>query len=246
MRDAVKSARRVFEVMELFDRERRPLSLGAIAETLAYPASSASVLLKSIVALGYLEYDRASRTYFPTMRVAVLGRWVEQAWFGDGAIVRLMEHLHRTLGETAILAAQSDLHAQYIHLIHGEAPLKFALPPGTRRPLGSSGIGWVLMSGLADREVEKLRRRMNAEGVEKRLSAEELTSRIRTARARGYAFSKGLVAPGVGIIAMPIAPAPFGRRLAIGLGGPVARLQRKEKTIVAELADGIERFLRRG
>ena len=244
VRDAIKSARRVFEVLEYFDRERRPLALGEIVTALAYPASSASVLLKSIVALGYLEYDRASRTYLPTMRIAALGRWVETTLFANGPITALMEHLHRTLGETVILGAASDLYAQYVHLIHSQEPLHFAVPPGTRRPLASSGMGWALLSTLADREIEKLRRRMNAEGVERpRLTAEELGQRIKLVRARGYSFSRGSISEGVGIIAMPIPAAPFGRRLAVGLGGPVPRLQRKEKAIVAELRAGIARFL---
>ena len=72
-RDAVKSARRAFEILELFDRERRPLALKDILEALGYPASSGSALLKSLVALGYLDYDRDRRTYFPTMRISALG-----------------------------------------------------------------------------------------------------------------------------------------------------------------------------
>src|SRR5260221_13800450 len=115
--NAIKSARRVFEILEYFDRERRPLSLKDIAGRLRYPPSSGSTLLKSMVALGYLEYDQLSRTYFPTMRIAALGGWVHAALFGDGAIERLLEHLHRATGETVVLAAQSGLYAQYVHLV---------------------------------------------------------------------------------------------------------------------------------
>jgi DNA-binding IclR family transcriptional regulator len=45
----VKSARRVFEALEYFDRERGTLGLKEIAGHLGYPSSSASVLLRSIV-----------------------------------------------------------------------------------------------------------------------------------------------------------------------------------------------------
>ena len=133
--DAVKSARRVFEILEYFERHRRPMALKEILEGLGYPASSGSALLKSLVALGYLDYDRERRSYFPTMRIAALGAWVHDSLFGDGQVSRLMNHLYEATGETVILAAQSDLHAQYVHLIRSAEPLSVAVPPGARRAL---------------------------------------------------------------------------------------------------------------
>ncbi len=83
----IKSARRVFEVLEYFDDVRRPASLHDIVSHFGYPLSSGYSLLKSIVAMGYLDYDKASRTYMPTMRVATLGHWVQDALFGDNRIL---------------------------------------------------------------------------------------------------------------------------------------------------------------
>lgn len=237
----IKSARRVFEIFEYFERERRPLALKDVVLQLGYPPSSASLLLKSIVAQGYLEYDRKTRTYFPTMRIAALGNWVHDSLFGEGAVIRLMEHLHCVTGETVILATQSGLHAQYIHLIHSEEPLHFAVPPGTRRPLAASGMGLLFLSTYTAKEVDHLRRRINAsENPEPRLKQDELLKRVQAVRSHGYAFSKGSVSEGVGIIAMLLPNGPFGRRFAVGLGGPVRRLERKEKMIVAEMRRATE------
>src|SRR5579872_6336148 len=152
----IKSARRVFEVLEAFDRERRPLALKDVCATLDYPASSAAGLLKSLVTLGYLDYDRATRTYFPTMRIALLGQWVPRALFGEGAILRLMDKLHRETGETILLATESDLHAQYVHAVHTGEPLRAAVPAGTLRPLATSGTGWLLLSRRTEKEIERL------------------------------------------------------------------------------------------
>ncbi|HEY2660188.1 MAG TPA: IclR family transcriptional regulator [Caulobacteraceae bacterium] len=241
--DAVKSARRVFEILEYFDRQRRPLSLKEILDGLGYPASSGSALLKSLVALGYLDHDRARRSYFPTMRIAALGAWVQDGLFGDGALTGLMSHLHQVTGETVILAAQSDLRAQYVHLIHSAEPLQFSVPPGARRPLAKSGMGWLLLSAKTDAEIEKLRRRINVEedGADK-LSREDLMATITEVRARGYAFSKHIVSDGAGVIGALLPPGPHGRIYALGIAGPVARLERKEALILAELKAGIERL----
>ena len=240
---AVKSARRVFEILEYFARHRRPLALKEIQAGLDYPASSGAALLKSLTALGYLDYDRERRTYFPTMRIAALGGWVHDALFGDGALSGLMSHLHQATGETVILATQSDLRAQYVHLIHSAEPLQFSVPPGARRPLARSGMGWLLLSAKSDAEIEKLRRRINAEEAETaRLSREALMETIGEVRARGYAFSKHTVSEGVGVIGALLPPGPHGRVYAIGVAGPVERLERKEDLILAELKAGVARL----
>src|SRR5581483_9287343 len=159
---AVKSARRVFEVLEEFDRLRRPLTLKEISDGLAYPTSSAQALLKSLVVLGYLEYDRPSRTYLPTMRIAAVGRWVAEDLFGEGEVLPVMRALRDETGETVMLGVRSDLFAHYVHVVRGEdAPLTSAPAPGSVRPLGRCGIGRLLLSALPDAEIDLIVRRIN-------------------------------------------------------------------------------------
>ena len=240
--DAVKSAKRALEILELFSRHRRPLALKEILEELAYPTSSGSALMKSLVALGYLDYDRERRTYFPTMRIAALGSWVPGALFGDGPLLPALETLHERIGETVVLAVQSDLHAQYVHLIHSSEPLQFRAPPGTRRPLARSGLGLVLLSGKTDAEIERLRRRINASGEGATQSREDLMARVNEVRARGYAFSRNSISPGLGIIGAALPKGPFGRVFAVGVAGRVERLEDKKDIIVEELQGMILRL----
>lgn len=240
--DAVKSAKRALEILELFSRHRHPLALKEVLEELGYPTSSGSALMKSLVALGYLDYDRERRTYFPTMRIAALGAWVPAALFGDGPLLPALEDLHRRLDETVVLAVQSDLHAQYVHLIHSADALQFRAPPGTRRPLARSGLGLVLLSGKTDAEIERLRRRINASGEGATQSREDLMARVNEVRARGYAFSKNSISPGLGIIGAALPKGPFGRMFAVGVAGRVERLEAKRDTIVEELQGMILRL----
>lgn len=239
---AVKSAKRALEILEVFSRHRRPLALKEVLDELGYPASSGSALMKSLVELGYLDYDRERRTYFPTMRIAALGDWVQKALFGDGPLLAALEDLHARTGETIVLAVQSDLHAQYVHLIHAAEPLEIRAPPGTRRPLARSGLGLVLLSAKPDAEIERLRRRINAAGDGPAQSREDLMARINAVRARGYAFTKNAISPGVGIIGSALPKGPFGRTFAVGAAGRVERLEAKEHEIVAELKAMIHRL----
>lgn len=228
----VKSAERAFAVLELFETERRPLGLSDVTARLAWPTSSAAALLKSLVVLGYLEYDRARRTYNPTMRIAVLGRWVPESLFGDGAVLGAAERLHAATGLTVILATQSDLHAQYLHVIHGGEPLAGMVQPGLLRPLAVSGMGQLFLSAQPDEAVRRLVRRLNYRNPEDRVRISDLLVRLHEVRSRGYAFSKDAVSPGNGLIGALTPQAVMGRRIGVGLGGRTAELEARE----AELA----------
>lgn len=223
---AVKSAQRVFEILEYFDRARRPLSLKDICDQLSYPVSSGAMVLKSLVVLGYLQYDRASRTYLPTMRIAVLGNWVPRTLFGGMNILPLMEAMRDETGATIVLGAQSDLYAHYVHVEHAQEPLHYAPSPGTIRPLARSGIGQLLLSGLPRRDVELLVRRINIADPDHRIDADALADDLATIRRQGFVFSRSLFAQGVGMVAVLLPQAPFGRRFALGLAGPVEELDR--------------------
>jgi DNA-binding IclR family transcriptional regulator len=239
---AVKSAKRALEILEVFSRHRRPLALKEVLDETGYPTSSGSALMKSLVALGYLDYDRERRTYFPTMRIAALGSWVPGVLFGEGRLLAALEELHRRTGETVILAVQSDLHAQYVHVIHPAEPLQIRTPPGTLRPLARSGLGLVLLSAKSDAEIERLRRRINAAGEGGAQTREDLMARVNEVRAHGYAFSKNAISPGVGIIGAALPKGPFGRASAVGVAGRVPRLEDNQEGIVGELQAMIRRL----
>ncbi|MGE3301838.1 MAG: IclR family transcriptional regulator [Hyphomonadaceae bacterium] len=235
----VKSAQRSFEIFELFDRERRPLPLKTICARLGYAASSGSALMKSLVALGYLDYDRDQRTYFPTMRIAILGRWVEGAMFGEGHILRLMEDLRDATGQAILLATQSDIYAQYVHVLADE-PMRFGAPPGTLRPLAGSSVGLMLR---ADGEIEKLCRRINFEAKPaNRISVETVLRTVRQAREEGYVFAKNAAMAGGSVLAMLLPRGPFGKRFAIGVGGATTALEDKLELILRESRQRIGRL----
>ena len=65
----VKSAQRVFQILELFAEDRAPRRPIQIARQMQYPVSSTIALLRTMVASGYLAFERRSRTYFPSVRL---------------------------------------------------------------------------------------------------------------------------------------------------------------------------------
>lgn len=237
----VKSVGRVFEVLETFNEVRKPMPAIEIGKRLSYPASSTAALLKSMVKLGYLSFDRHDRRYFPTIRIAIISEYLHGALFGQGNLMALMGDLHSLIGETIILGVRKDLEAQYVHIIPGIYPIMLNVPPGTVRPLHRSGIGWALLSQCDNAEIRAVVDRVNAGGIESPVDYRKLMSTIKDVRSSGYARSYGTYVTGSGMIAMGLPGTAPDRRVAIGAGGPVDRLKAREREIVRLMRSAIGR-----
>jgi DNA-binding IclR family transcriptional regulator len=241
---SIKSARRIFEVLEYFEDVKRPVSLKEVATKCDYPTSSAAALLKSMAMLGYLFYDSYNRTYMPTMRIAQMGEWLNTGLFGDSAILALVDYVHQELDELVNISTQSDLHAQYIHCLQTSKRLRFDVKPGEVRPLAISGVGRTLLSGHTDVEIERLLRRINAVcPVEERMELNALMKIVNGIRRDGYMFSRHVIVQDAGVIAVLLPRRDFGRNLVLGVGGPVSRLEERQDEILACVRKGIARFL---
>jgi IclR family transcriptional regulator, KDG regulon repressor len=238
MRDlANKTIRRTFEVLDYFNASREPVRLKDITANLDYPASSASGVLKTLVVLGYLTYDRDTMCYTLTPRLAALGSRANESQPQDVRIMGALQQLNDATGCMVGYGIQSDIYAQYITVLSTSRPVPYRLQPGAVRPMTRCGLGWALLSRRGDAEIDRLRRRVNAQEDDRALhvSAEALSERIGTVRRIGYAFSRHTFRPGVGIIAKPL-PHPVGGRLAaIGVAGTVDSLEAKEASIASAL-----------
>ena len=110
MSDAlIKSARRVFDILELFRERQCPLRLKDVVDSLGMPTSSAAALLKTMAQLNYLSFESSSRAYLPTLRLSQLGGWVTQADYETGPIQEAVRRIGRKLGETILLGTVTDL-----------------------------------------------------------------------------------------------------------------------------------------
>lgn len=241
----VKSAARVIQVLELFDELRRPLSVAEIAAHHGWPASSTSALVGSLVTLGYLEYEPGKRVYRPSVRVALLGDWIQSNLLKEGQLTLLMEHLNEVTGETIVLAAQNGLHAQYLRVIQGTKALRVHLAIGTFRSLFGSGTGSMLLSRMSATTIRSLARRWNASAPPaQRVDVEAVLERVAQDKARGYSLSLNQVTPSGGLIGMVLPTAPAERTLVLGISGYSARLQENEQHYVKLMRKGMKEFLR--
>jgi len=241
-KDIVKSAGRVLQILEYFDFVQRPANVVEISTQLGYPQSSSSVLLRSLVKLGYLHFDPRDRTYVSTIRVSLLGSWVDSSCLTEGAILQSMRQLSQETGDAVVLAVRNGLYAQYIHVLQAANVARLHLPVGTIRPLAASATGYAMLALLEDREVAKIIRRMNAEAsvTNEFVDTKDTLATLNGVRMTGYSFEADLVTPGG---AMMIAPIPAGNgvtQMFLGLAGISQVMQERKEKLVGHLCSTIE------
>ncbi|MEM5275163.1 IclR family transcriptional regulator [Cupriavidus taiwanensis] len=252
-RRSVKSTMRTFEVLELFEAQRRPMRLQEIHQILGYPQSSTTNMLKSMVVMGYLNYNRSSRTYLPTTKVSNLGSWLPNFIHFDGCHYNLVEKIQEETDETVSLCSQNDLFVQY--LIVREPSHEFKMPPpqGSLRMLVDSAAGLALISSWSDKEIDKICRYTNyyelnrapsvyAEAPHDRVSLAEVMEEVREVRHVGYSYRAGKPIPEVAAIAMPLLSTSHGIPLAIGVGGLTQRIAERKNLIIESMRRHVSEF----
>jgi DNA-binding IclR family transcriptional regulator len=233
----VKSAARVLEILEVFGGERRPLTATEIQRRLDLPASSTFFLLKSLVSLGYLSFDADTRRYFPTLRVPLLGAWIDDPRITAHRIESVMRTLQEQTGETVTLACQNDLDMQVLHVISNRGVLSASCQPGMTAPIWGCATGWALLAHKHEAELARIVERSNRQLPEGTapLDAGVLKRRINAAMQRHTVALFDSVIKGSGAIACMIPWARMSRPLALGVGGPSERIRDHQAFIIEKL-----------
>lgn len=192
----VKSAGRALQILEYFDSVQREACVSEISRALRCPQSSTSVLLRSLVHLGYLQNDRYRRTYFPTRRVSLLGNWVDPAIVCQGELLRHADALAAQTGQTVVIATINGLRAQYIYVNRPQKEVVDldASHVGVHCPLARTALGKALLAGHSDKQVSQLIWRINGERSENEplIHTSELLTELECGRKRGWFAGEGV------------------------------------------------------
>ena len=239
----VKSAGRVFEVLELFDAERQAMTATAIARALKYPASSTVALLKSMVNLGYLCHDPAERTYFPTIQLAAISRWIEDSFFVEGHLLDLMDDVAAATNEQVMLCWQNELAMQFIRINtpdKGTARPPVCGGPNARLALFDAVVGLTALTLKRDVEIAQLAERCQAQDAKVDLPA--AMEQIRTFRSLGYGIGVDLHNPGSSTVAWPLRHRRSSRCIVISVCGPTERIKTETRNIVQAVRTALKRY----
>lgn len=238
--EGVKSADRVLALLELFRTERRPLGAREIASRLAIPRSSVTVLLRGLVAQGYLRFDRERGAYFPTLRVALLSTWLTQGLIDDPGIVAAMATLSITTQETICLWADAGNQLQIIRVVASPQPIALAMTAGGSAPIVSTAVGMAMLSLRDAKAVADAVSRHNREATRiTRFDPALVMAEWRAAVTAGHVAAYNRWLPDAGAVAVGFRPRG-GEPLVLAVGGPVFRIRPRE----ADIADALHAAIR--
>jgi DNA-binding IclR family transcriptional regulator len=229
----VKSAARVIEILEVFAHERRRLTLAQLGSLLDYPKSSLSVLLKSLLAQGYLSYLPTDLSYFPTLKLASLGDWIPSVIFGD-ELMPMLHALRDATSETVTLTAPAGQSMRCLRVLLGTHRIALQLEDGTCFPIIGSAVGSAYLASLPPETVMTYLARAVKAGLP--LADVQLAEQlVAKTRAEGYASVYDRVTEDGGAVAMALPGTASGEALVVAVAGLSHRIRQGEAAIVTSM-----------
>lgn len=232
----VKTALRVIEIIEIFAREGRPLSLTELSRQLGAPVSSCLNLLRTLTGLGYL-YETAPRQgYYPTGRLLAMAQRIARA---DPILEKIgptLAALRDAVTETVVLAKLGpDAAVVYLEVFPSPHPISYVADPGAQRHLHSNSLGKALMSLMSEQERARLLKSRKLEKLTGRtlVTLEEIEREIAVSRERGWFQNLGESIPDVGAVAWPLQIS--GAEYAVSIAGPLYRIQPNLENLAQQL-----------
>lgn len=226
----IKSAKRVLEIFEFFAEQQRPATIGEISESLGYPQSSTSMLMKCLHELKYVHYDAQLRLYKPTLRLALTSSWLHEHQPGGAELTRLMTELRDQTGGCVVLGMQSDIDLLYIQVVASLLPMQFIIRIGQRCSICRTGVGKALLAQHSDEAIAATVRKVNARGdPSERVPLKALMEQISEIRQSGIAYATDAASPDAAAIAAPIPVSD--PPLALGVSGPIDLITSQRKLI---------------
>jgi IclR family acetate operon transcriptional repressor len=199
----VKSALRTLDVIEFVVAHRQGVVAQDIAGALGIPVSSLSYLLATLADRGYLLRD--GRRYLPGPGLDRL-RAPRASLSLAERIVPLVRGLKGELNETASFMVQRGWEVESLVTEASDQALRYAVDPGTRRPLHALAAGKVLLAGLSEPELVRYFAETSRAVLTPatRTAEADLRADIARAAADGMAIAREEATPGIVGMAVPM------------------------------------------
>lgn len=236
-KDPMKGAARALDLFEAYAERREPLSLTELANQIGVPISSCHALVKTLQMRGYIYRLDNPKRFYPTKRIANVANAVSR---NDQALRRITsaaENLVAATGETAIIGRLQDDRALYLDVLEGTHTVRYAASPGDQRPAHTSAIGKAVLSLLAPADFRAALSKLHLTKVTEATITDHrvLEADIVEGRRRGYFQSRGETVSDV--MGISIAVRLSGEAYAIGIAGPLSRMEERRDIYVGRLGE---------
>jgi IclR family acetate operon transcriptional repressor len=181
-----------------------PLRLAELVEVSGLPRPTVLRLVDVLCSAEVLRMD-AGGGYTLGPRVAAWGQSFLDRLDLRSQAMDPMRELVDLSGETCFLGVLDGAQVLYLAAVHSPQPVRPAARPGSRNPLHCTGIGKVLLAGLADDDIDLLLAKPLERRTENTMTRPaDLLEHVRLVRDRGYATDEIENEEGVRCVAAPI------------------------------------------
>ena len=213
-----------------------PVSLSDLAAHVGLNKVTAFNLLKTLVALGYLEQETGSRRYRLGLRTLELAGAARSARDIGRRFEPVLHVLCRDTGETVNLALPYHGHALIIDSVEGRHGIRTTAYAGERSPYHSTACGKVLLAFMPDEERQAILASIDLAPRTARTITERkrLDRELAAIRLRGWAHDLEENEIGAHCVAAPIFDGDGRPFAAISVSGLKDRLRTEALDTIAQ------------
>jgi IclR family transcriptional regulator, acetate operon repressor len=200
----VRSVARALRIFEVFAASGVPMTLSEIAAKIKMPPSSCLLIIRTLLARGYLYTPGRRNAYYPTQRLADVAKDIAR---NDPIIARFQPHLEHLRDETREMVTLAKLQGKkliYLAVAESREVVRATTKPGVLRPLHSTATGKALLAALDAAEREALINALELEPMTDRTidSADDLRRAVAEVARRGYAINAGESVAGLSAVSV--------------------------------------------
>jgi DNA-binding IclR family transcriptional regulator len=225
-RGGIQSLERGFALLEEIARHRDGIGLAALARRVGLHTSTAFHLVKTLMALGYVDQVAESRRYRLGRQVFSLAAGALDEIELKSLATPALQRLARATGETSHFAVRAGARIVVLAKTAGSGMFPMADQVGVERPAHATALGKVLLAAMPPDELERYlattrRERLTGKTI---VDAEPLGRELAEVAESGIALDDGEFDAEARCVAVPVHDFTGAVVGALGISGPVWRL----------------------
>ncbi|MBF0529486.1 MAG: IclR family transcriptional regulator [Deltaproteobacteria bacterium] len=250
----IPAIKRAFDVLELFLKEPRPMTVPEITARLNLPRTTAHEIVNTMVSTDYLRRDDVhTNKVFLGFKLFELGGIYAANFDLIAEGRRMAAELVDICDETVQMAVREGRETIFIAKVDCSKAVRLVSTVGSRLPAHCTAVGKMLLSSLTETEIiqlygdQDLLQKMPANSI---TSISKLLQELETVRRRGMAYDDCESNVDIRCVAAPIYNHKNEMLAAMSISVPVTRMNMSKQDELASLickgAEGLSRRLGRG
>jgi IclR family acetate operon transcriptional repressor len=239
---------RALAMLEAVSQVSDGLSNAEISRKLNIPKSSASYILRTLEAQGYLTRDSESGKYRVGLKILSLSRGALGGLDVRGVALPVMRHLTHQTGLTCHLAVLDGSDAVYIEKVEPEGFIRMDTWVGRRMRVHATSVGKAIVAYLPQDQLEEILRKS---GMEKRTpktisTVPRLLKELEKVRAQGYAVDDEENNLGARCVGAPVFDERGSIEASLGLSGTTQQVSPQTMPRILEALKDAARHISMG